>query len=60
MSLENVRIFAVPLEKIAGFFTEFIEKTERKYKKQVPRKIIDRERQFQDSELGIRIIQRRV
>ena len=38
MSLENVRIFAVPLEKIAGFFTEFIEKTERKYKKQVPRK----------------------
>ena len=25
---------------------EFIEKTERKYKKQVPRDIIDRERQF--------------
>ena len=28
--------FAIPLEKIAGFFSEIIEKTEGKYKKQVP------------------------
>jgi len=50
-----VRTFAIPLEKMSGIFyrpaqaqgtVEIIEKTEGKYKKQVPNKI-DRERQFQ-------------